>query len=82
MIPDDEVANYEIFRDCTSELVISKLSRGADKSKKKRAVKGRKNEIKPVIRPVEEIEQTDAEELGEFIEVWHFLPAVMTLFQD
>ena len=69
MIPEDEVTNYEIFRDCVSELVISKLSRGADKHKRKRAVKGRKNEIKPVVRPVQEVEQTDAEELGEFIEV-------------
>lgn len=69
MIPDDEIANYEAFRDCLSDLVISKLSPSADKAKKKRAVKGRKNEIKPVVRPAEEVAASDAADLGEFIDV-------------
>ena len=67
MISEDETPNYETFRDCVSELVLSKLSKSA--TTKKKRVKGRKNEIKPVIRPVEEDETEDAEELGEFIEV-------------
>lgn len=72
MLPDNEIANYENFRDCVSELVISKLSRTA-KTKKKRATKGRKNEIKPVvIAPSKEDTEDDAAELGDFIEVSHF----------
>lgn len=68
MIPEHEVANYEDFRDCVSELLISRLSISDSKAKKKRAVKGRKNEIKPVSRPVRS-ETEDAAELGETIEV-------------
>lgn len=69
MIAEDEQANYENFRDCISELVISKLSPSADKAKKKRAVKGRKNEIKPVMRPAEQDESNGAEDLAEFVDV-------------
>lgn len=68
MIPEHEVANYEDFRDCVSELLISRLSISDSKAKKKRAVKGRKNEIKPVSRPVRS-ETEDGAELGETIEV-------------
>ena len=70
MIPEDEIANYEDFRDCVSELLISRLSGTADK-KKKKATKGRKNEIKPVIKPEQGQEDNDAlaAELGETIEV-------------
>lgn len=72
MISEDEVANYEDFRDCVSELLISRLSATEDK-KKKRAVKGRKNEIKPVSRPEQNQEDNDAlaADLGETIEVCH-----------
>jgi len=65
MIPEEEVANYEAFRDCLSELVLAKLSNTAEK---RRRVKGRKNEIKPVVRSLEP-EDNAAEELGEFIDV-------------
>jgi len=65
MIPEEEVANYEAFRDCLSELVLAKLSNTTEKRKR---VKGRKNEIKPVARPVES-EDNAAEELGDFIDV-------------
>lgn len=74
MISEDEIANYEDFRDCVSELLISRLSGTADK-KKKKATKGRKNEIKPVSKPVSKPEQdqenSDAlvADLGETIEV-------------
>lgn len=68
MVADNEVENYENFRDCVSELLISRLSISGDKTKKKRAVKGRKNEIKPVSRPLQS-EAEDAAELGETIEV-------------
>lgn len=65
MIPDAETDNYEAFRDCLSELVISKLSGSAEK---KRRIKGRKNEIKRVERPAEQEGASDAEELGDFID--------------
>lgn len=70
MIAEDETANYEDFRDCVSELLISRLSGTADK-KKKKATKGRKNEIKPVSRPDQDQEDNDAlaADLGETIEV-------------
>ncbi|KAF2157375.1 hypothetical protein K461DRAFT_218935 [Myriangium duriaei CBS 260.36] len=54
--------NYSIFRDCLSELIISKLA----PSKERRRVKGRKNEIKPV--KSQETPETAAEDLAEFIE--------------
>ena len=70
MISEDEIANYEDFRDCVSELLISRLSGTADK-KKKKATKGRKNEIKPVSKPEQDQENSDAlvTDLGETIEV-------------
>ena len=70
MISEDEIANYEDFRDCLSELLISRLSGTADK-KKKKATKGRKNEIKPVSKPEQDQENSDAlvADLGETIEV-------------
>ncbi|GAB7337772.1 hypothetical protein MBLNU457_g3042t1 [Dothideomycetes sp. NU457] len=64
MRSEEETANYEAFRDCLSELVLAKLSNTAEKRKK---VKGRKNEIKPVTRPAES-DDNAAEELGEFID--------------
>ena len=68
MIAEDEIQNYENFRDCVSELLISKLSPAADRPKRKRMVKGRKNEIKPVSRPATD-ESGDAADLSETIEV-------------
>jgi len=66
MIPEAETDNYEAFRDCLSELVISRLS---NTSEKRRKIKGRKNEIKRVERPAEQETASDAEELGDFIDV-------------
>ena len=71
MIAEDEVTNYETFRDCLSDLIISKLSPSAEKPK--RASKGGKNEIKPVARPAEQVNAEDVAELGEFIDVRHML---------
>lgn len=67
MIPEDEVSNFETFKDCLSTSVISRL---APDSGKKRAIKGRKNEIKPVAKVApSENGESDAAELAEFIEV-------------
>ena len=70
MISEDEIANYEDLRDCVSELLISRLS-GTAVKKKKKASKGRKNEIKPVVKPEQGQEDNDAlaADLGETIEV-------------
>jgi hypothetical protein len=68
MISSDEVSNFELFRDCLSTVVIERLAPTTTKSKKR--VKGRKNEIKPVVRASnEETSETDAAELSEFTEV-------------
>ncbi|GAM86411.1 hypothetical protein ANO11243_044250 [Dothideomycetidae sp. 11243] len=57
-----ENGNFDVFRDCLSELVISRLA----PSKERRRVKGRKNEIKAVTR--QENQEAAAEDLGDFIE--------------
>lgn len=64
---EDKADNYVNFRDCFSELAISTLSSAAQR--KRHRVKGRKNEIKPVIRPAEEEHAGGAEDLAEFIDV-------------
>lgn len=65
MIPESETGNFEIFKDCLSTTIIQRLAPSGKRSKSKR-VKGRKNEIKPVVK---DDEGNDAAELGEFIEV-------------
>lgn len=67
MIPSDEEANFEIFRDCLSTVVIEKLAPATAKPKKR--VKGRKNEIKPVVAADGGDGEADAAELSEFTEV-------------
>jgi hypothetical protein len=68
MIASDEVSNFELFRDCLSTVVIERLAPATTKPKKR--VKGRKNEIKPVVRTTKEQDgETDAAELSEFTEV-------------
>lgn len=65
MIAAEEYGNYETFRDCLSTVVIDKLA-PTHQTKRKR-IKGRKNEIKPVQR--ESDGEADAAELSEFVEV-------------
>lgn len=68
MIPEDEVPNFEVFKDCLSTSVISRLA--PESGKKKRTIKGRKNEIKPVASEVAaRSDDNDAAELADFIEV-------------
>nr|POE98271.1 uncharacterized protein yisb [Quercus suber] len=71
MIPASESANFKIFRDSLSTLVIGRLapSSSSQGATKKRAVKGRKNEIKPVVRTQEETGEEQGAELSEFVEV-------------
>jgi hypothetical protein len=74
MVPESGSSNFQTFRDCISTSIIEKLApdNGQKGGGKKRKVKGRKNEIKPVMRTVEDQEAEAAraaEEVGEFVEV-------------
>lgn len=80
MIHEDELASFETFSDILSTTVIAKLS--PETGKKTRAVKGRKNEIKPVA-PVIESESSerlnDVAELSDFVEVCTLNPVLTSL---
>lgn len=68
----DEHTNNETFRECLSEVIIRKLAQPAQHVRR-RAPKGRKGTIKPVVQASpakDEKNANDAEELGEFIEVY------------
>jgi hypothetical protein len=68
MISSDEVSNFELFRDCLSTVVIERLAPATNKQRKR--VKGRKNEIKPVVQTTNEQDgEANAAELSEFTEV-------------
>lgn len=80
--PADEHANYETFRDCLSEPVLKALAAPGEKpkSKKKRHTKksskdknstvtNREAQVEVKVISSRETRQSDAEELGEFIEV-------------
>ncbi|KAL3426450.1 YisB protein [Phlyctema vagabunda] len=67
MITDDEISNFELFRDCLSTPLIDQSIDGATKKTRKRKGNGRKNAIKPVSAPAER-EENDAAELAEFID--------------
>lgn len=67
MIATDELDNFEVFRDCLSTSVIARLVPASTKSSKKRASRGRKNEVKPVAK-CEDERENDVTELSEFIE--------------
>lgn len=69
MIAENEVENFENFKDCLSNTVIQKLAPNGGKPVKK--IKGRKNEIKPVTRVVESNgeDSNDVADLADFIEV-------------
>jgi hypothetical protein len=68
MISPEEESNFETFRDCLSTVLIERLAPTTAKPKKR--IKGRKNEIKPVIRATAGGEgEADAAELSEFTEV-------------
>lgn len=73
MISSEEESNFETFRDCLSTVLIERLAPATAKPKKR--VKGRKNEIKPVVKATTGEEgEADAAELSEFTEVGTTLP--------
>jgi hypothetical protein len=66
MIPESEQNNFEVFRDCLSTTLIERLA----PSTKKKRVKGRKNEIKPVAKVIDgNQDELEAAELSDFTEV-------------
>ena len=68
MISLEKESNFETFRDCLSTVLIERLAPATAKTKKR--VKGRKNEIKPVVKATAREEgEADAAELSEFTEV-------------
>jgi hypothetical protein len=68
MIPPEEESNFQTFRDCLSTVLIERVAPAT--AKPKRRVKGRKNEIKPVVRVTDGEEgEADEAELSEFTEV-------------
>ena len=82
-IPAEEQSNYETFRDCLSEPVLKALAAPVEKpkpKKKRHAKKGSRSGRSEVVKQEstqtdvnksEEAGGTDAEDLGEFIEVCH-----------
>jgi hypothetical protein len=73
MIADDEIDNYELFRDCLSTPLVEKFAHGGKKERvRRRAGNGRrKGEVTraKVEAAAEENEGGDAEELADFIDV-------------
>ncbi|EME39994.1 hypothetical protein DOTSEDRAFT_158617 [Dothistroma septosporum NZE10] len=68
MIAEYEVSNFESFQDCLSTSIIQRLAPDSGETAKKRQIKGRKNEIKPVAKVKQDVENNDAAELSEFVE--------------
>jgi hypothetical protein len=80
-IPAEEQSNYETFRECMSEPVLKALAAPMEKpkpKKKRHAKKGSKNGKNEIVKQDktvadgngnEDTQATDAEDLGEFIEV-------------
>ncbi|KAK4990687.1 hypothetical protein LTR50_002387 [Elasticomyces elasticus] len=80
MIQNEEQENFGIFRECLSGLLVSRLAASPDKTSRRKAVKGRKNNIKPVVELREQQEANDAAELADFmdylaVEIFTALPA-------
>jgi hypothetical protein len=85
IIPSDEQSNYETFRDCLSEPVLKSLAAPIEKPKPKKKRHAKKNskeknalngKSKPEVTTSgnisnSDMQTSDAEDLGEFIEVRH-----------
>ena len=77
MIPEDEQANYDVFRDCLGDALIQDLTASGPtvktKSKKIKAGKVRRNSEDRkkaiVAKSAKPSAEADAEDLGEFVEV-------------
>jgi hypothetical protein len=86
-IPADEQSNYETFRDCLSEPILKSLAAPLEKAKsrKKRYVKKNskeKNDTNEKEAKItvshRDVQTSDAEDLGDFIEVHHPNPPLQT----
>lgn len=71
MVAENELDNFDTFRNCLSTVVIAKLCPSPSKSRKKRVVKGRKHEDNPLVVASfnDDDQATDANDLGDFVEV-------------
>ncbi|KAK5125194.1 hypothetical protein LTR85_000870 [Meristemomyces frigidus] len=69
MISEEEAASFEAFADGLSTTVIARLAPDGGKGTKKRAVKGRKNEIKPVAK----VAQSNGDDIGDAAELSEFV---------
>ncbi|KAK1061473.1 hypothetical protein LTR33_012694 [Friedmanniomyces endolithicus] len=68
MVQDDEIASFEVYQDSVSTTVIAKLA-PSPKGSRRRVAKGRKNEIKPVVKAqTNDDDGDDARELSDFVE--------------
>lgn len=69
MISDAEQTNYETFRDCISNAVISKLS--IEPKKERRRAKTQKSKDADTVKTEQpsSFDGNDAEELGDFVDV-------------
>ena len=87
-IPSEEQSNYETFRECMSEPVLRALATPIEKSKsrkKRHARKGSKSgkaSLEPKVdryaNALEESQASDAEDLGDFIDVRHAICPIQT----
>lgn len=71
MNPDDEDNNFDIFRDCLSVVIISKLSLPAKKTPKKRTGRRKPSQSKIIVTtPSTNDNETDnPEDLSDFVDV-------------
>lgn len=86
MIPDDEQANYEVFRDCLGDGVIQTLSPSATVTNTKRSKSSKHGHRRVSTKDAGKTAfakpgiSSDAAELGDFIEVFTALsPATSSL---
>ena len=81
VIPEKEQSNYETFRECLFEPVLRTLAVTPEKPKRRRRGGKRTGSVKEGQdgQGVGQEESNDAEDLGEFIDVWklstNLLPA-------
>ena len=81
MLANDKTDNLVVFRDCLGTALIEKFAPTNEKMPKKRAGKGRQNEIKPIskVGPGQDDQSNNTAELSDFIEVVLQRPILLPL---
>lgn len=67
MIPGDESANYEAFRDAMQGVIVQRLLPSERRQSRHKRIKGRRNDVEPVSHTIDLTEHIS--ELSDFIEV-------------